>query len=367
MLKVYNWDEFYNKSMLCSEIICIGVGKNFEEISTFPKGKQILKRISKIADNDIKKQGKQIQILDKKIDIVSIDQIADKVYSDVMILITCAAYREILNQLSMYPCFDKIEICCLPHMIGIMLDDFAMEKEIPRNLRLSDQQLIPKKIHYCWFGRSPIPEKYKKWMDSWRQYCPDYEIMEWNEDNYDVTKNKYMLQAYENKKWAFVPDYARLDIIYNEGGIYLDTDVELIQNIDDLLFQEGFVGFESANYVNFGSGFGAVKGHQLIKQLRDSYEEYDFIDKDGNMNLTASPVLQTDFLRTKGLRPGGEYQIVDKLTIFPEKMFNGKGATKTVRLKPYTRSIHHYDGSWVSDYRRDRSKQFAEDMQQYKM
>ena len=94
--------------------------------------------------------------------------------------------------------------------------------------------MIPKKIHYCWFGGNPMPEKDKKCIESWKRYCPDYEIIRWDESNYDVSKNRYMKEAYEEKKWGFVPDYARLDIIYNEGGIYLDTDVELVKNLDDL-------------------------------------------------------------------------------------------------------------------------------------
>ena len=133
-----------------------------------------------------------------------------------------------------------------------------------------------KKIHYCWFGGTEIPDKYKSWMESWERFCPDYEIIQWNEDNYDVSKNKYMFQAYSEKKWAFVPDYARLDIIYNHGGIYLDTDVEIIKNFDDLLYTKGFAGFESNDYVAFGLGFGAMKNLPIIKELRDMYDDIEF-------------------------------------------------------------------------------------------
>ena len=105
--------------------------------------------------------------------------------------------------------------------------------------------MIPKKIHYCWVGGNSKPPLVKKCIQSWKKYCPDYEIIEWNESNYDISKNIYMKQAYEAKKWAFVTDYMRLDIIYEHGGIYLDTDVELIKNIDDLLSNEAFAGIES--------------------------------------------------------------------------------------------------------------------------
>ena len=105
--------------------------------------------------------------------------------------------------------------------------------------------MIPKIIHYCWFGGAELPEKDRKCIESWKKFCPDYQIIEWNENNYDVTKNTYMYQAYQAKKWGFVPDYARLDIIYQHGGIYLDTDVELVKNLDSLLENDAFMGFVS--------------------------------------------------------------------------------------------------------------------------
>ena len=122
-------------------------------------------------------------------------------------------------------------------------------------------------------------------MNSWKKYCPDYEIIEWNESNYDVTKNQYMYDAYKSEKWGFVPDYARLDIIYQYGGIYLDVDVELVQSLDELRYQDGFVGFEDQTEVNFGSGFGAAKGSRIIRELRDEYDRRKFVNEDGSLNL----------------------------------------------------------------------------------
>ena len=103
---------------------------------------------------------------------------------------------------------------------------------------------IPKKIHYCWFGRNPLPESAKKCIESWKKYCPEYEIIEWNEDNFDLTENRYAREAYEQKKWAFVSDYARLKIVYEQGGIYMDVDVELIKPLDELTELDGYMGFE---------------------------------------------------------------------------------------------------------------------------
>lgn len=126
---------------------------------------------------------------------------------------------------------------------------------------------IPKIIHYCWVGGANKPKSVQYCIDTWKKYCPDYEIIEWNEDNYDFSKNQYMKEAYNSKKWGFVPDYARLDIIYQHGGIYMDTDVEMVASLDSLLEYEGFFGFENTGngqfYVNCGHGFGAVPNHPI--------------------------------------------------------------------------------------------------------
>ena len=175
-----------------------------------------------------------------------------------------------------------------------------------------------------------------------------------------------MMQAYENKKWGFVPDFARLDIIYHYGGIYLDTDVELIQNLDDLLYQKGFAGFEGDNYVALGLGFGAVKELPIIKEMLEYYNNIDFVNEDGTLNLIASPVWQTELLLKKGLKLNGEYQIVKDLTIFPEKMLTGKNlGTRRIRLMPYTRSIHHYEGSWLDIRGKKNNLQLELDINNY--
>lgn len=125
--------------------------------------------------------------------------------------------------------------------------------------------MIPKIIHYCWFGRGKYPAIVQKCLKSWQTHCPDYEIKLWNEDNYDIFKATYMAEAYQAKKWAFVSDFARLDIIYHNGGIYLDTDVELIKSLDSLLTLGCFVAADETG-INTGMGFGASKNHQTIKK-----------------------------------------------------------------------------------------------------
>lgn len=210
------------------------------------------------------------------------------------------------------------------------------------------KETIPKIIHYFWTGGNPMPEKYLQCIESWKKYCPDYEIREWNENNYDISKNKYMLGAYENKKWGFVPDYARLDIVYNHGGIYLDTDVEIVKPLDELLDLDAFIGFESRYYVNAGSGFGAKKHNPVIKKMMDIYEDASFVNPDGSLNMIASPSYQTEVLESLGLKRNGQYQKLAGIDVFPANYFSPKSFYTGINWRDdETFSVHHYDATWV--------------------
>ena len=133
---------------------------------------------------------------------------------------------------------------------------------------------IPKVIHYCWFGRGEKSELMKACMESWRVYCPDWEIIEWNENNFDVNFCPYASRAYAQKRWGFMTDAARLKIIHEHGGVYLDTDVELLRPIDELLEHEAWFAYGTDTEINTGSGFGAVKGNSFVKKMLDQYLEF---------------------------------------------------------------------------------------------
>ena len=141
--------------------------------------------------------------------------------------------------------------------------------------------MIPKIIHYCWFGQSEMPTEYKRYIETWREKCPNYQIKEWNERNFDINSSAYAKEAYEEKKWAFVSDYARLKIIYDEGGIYLDTDVELIKSLDSLLSEKCFLATETTGYIATGLGFGAEQGNEIIKKMLEEYSGRHFRGHDG--------------------------------------------------------------------------------------
>lgn len=193
-----------------------------------------------------------------------------------------------------------------------------------------------------------MPEKNLKWMESWKKYCSDYQIIRWDESNYDITKNAYIYEAYQAKKWGFVSDYARIDVVYHCGGMYLDTDVELIKPYDELLFQPAFCGVEASRKINLGLGFGAEKNCSILKELMELYENLHFVDEHGNQNLTTCVTLQHPFYKKRGFIGNGEYQIIDGLTVFPETVFSPKDLyTGEIRITQKTFSIHHYDGSWA--------------------
>ncbi len=347
MLKVCSFGKFL-KITVRKKIVCIGVGKYISNLySMQSREDDLFKRIDVLIDNSLEKQGKKYIIGGNLYEIQSIEYLKNLDPAKYVILITCLAEESLLTQINDNKHYSKFDVYCLRHFMVLYADYLALQKKIPENLRLSEKPLIPKIIHYCWFGGNPIPPSFKKCIESWKKFCPDYEIKEWNESNYDITKNQYMYEAYKAKKWGFVPDYARLDIIYNNGGIYLDTDVEIIQNIDELLYQKAFAGFQSPTEVAFGLGFGAIKGLEIIKELRNSYDTLSFRKPTGELMLTASPYFQTQFLKAKGLIQNGECQLIGDLTIYPEKMLCGKSyVTMQVTPAPYTRMVHHFAGSW---------------------
>ena len=208
--------------------------------------------------------------------------------------------------------------------------------------------MIPKKIHYCWCGGKPLPKLMKKCIKSWKSYCPNYEIIRWDESNFDVNCHPFVKSAYEQHAWAFVSDYARLKIIYDNGGIYLDTDVELVRNLDSLLKHQCYIGIEQGIYrCATGLGFGATKFNPVVQSMLKLYDEliYDESKKDE----MACPYINNIVFERLGYQYGDEIQILDGVTIYPEKYFD---PISTVMVKNLfcdeTYSIHHASASWFN-------------------
>ena len=208
--------------------------------------------------------------------------------------------------------------------------------------------MIPKKIHYCWFGRGDKPKLAQKCIASWKKYCPDYEIIEWNEDNFDLDYNAYTRYCYDNKKWAFLSDFVRLVVVAEHGGIYFDTDVELLKCPGLLLRYEAFYGFENDRNIATGLGFGAEAGHPTILAMKAKYGEV-LPDDDGAFSMIVCPVLNTAALMPFGLRLDGTRQNVAGAEILPEDWLNPyDDPTGQLKKTNNTISIHWYNKSWMS-------------------
>ena len=211
---------------------------------------------------------------------------------------------------------------------------------------------IPKIIHYCWFGRGEKPEIAHKCIESWKKFLPDYEIKEWNEDNFDINIIPYTQEAYSAKKYAFVSDYARFWILYNYGGLFLDTDVEIIKPLNEIISNGAFMGKEEKLLVNPGLGIGCPKEHVAYKEILDIYSKEHFINSDGCINKKTIVHYTSEFLIKKGLKKDNKIQNIDGLLIHPEEYFC-PGTYKSDRFKitKNTHSIHHYAATWVDGVR----------------
>ena len=225
---------------------------------------------------------------------------------------------------------------------------------------MSKKTEIPHVIHYCWFGGNPLGDDEQRCISSWQEHLPNYEIKRWDESNFDVRCCTYVSEAYDSGKWAFVSDYARFKILYEEGGLYFDTDVELIRSIDDIVEAGPFMGCEADKFdmpgvdhgehlpmVNPGLGLGAYPGSDLYREVLDSYEGSHFFHSDGSTDLTTVVVRVTSILAKHGLRQLNGVQNVDGVSVYPAEFFNPKDYwTGDVVLTENTRSIHHYKASW---------------------
>lgn len=223
--------------------------------------------------------------------------------------------------------------------------------------------MIPKVIHYCWFGGNPLPKSAEKCIASWKKFFPDYEIKQWNESNYNVNKTTYTAQAYKMKKYAFVSDYARFDIIYNHGGVYFDTDVEVIKSFEDILRDGAFMGCETDGVkkgsfsVNPGLGIAAAPGLGIYKEILDFYENERFLNDDGTPNTETVVSKTTNILKRHGLEDISGIQRICDMTVYPKEYFNPLNSnTGKLEKTENTHSVHWYSMSWLTKGEKLRSK-----------
>ncbi len=218
--------------------------------------------------------------------------------------------------------------------------------------------MIPKTIHYCWFGGNPLPPLAEKCIKSWKKYCPDFEIVRWDESNFDVNCCKYTSEMYKQKKWAFLTDYVRLKVVYDNGGIYLDTDVEVIKPLTELLANVAFMGLETTHSINTGLGFGAEKHHWFVGENMKYYENWDY-----SCPIETCPVITTRLLKPYGIDcHSKEIQKYKNLTIYPVEFFCPKEfETGIIKASKNTYTIHHFNASWHDE----KTRQSVKNMRKY--
>lgn len=213
--------------------------------------------------------------------------------------------------------------------------------------------MIPRVIHYCWFGGGELPAAARRCLASWAACCPDYEVRRWDETNFDVGRCRFAREAHAAGRWAFVSDYARLRIVHDHGGIYLDTDVELVRPLDALLRHAAFFGFQQDGTIATGLGFGAEAGHRFVAMLLEGYEAGGYLGPDGRPDATPCPVRDAAAFARLGVRLDGSYQEIDGVAILPAdhlcpKSYESGRVHRTAR----TLAIHHFEASWHGDLER---------------
>lgn len=219
--------------------------------------------------------------------------------------------------------------------------------------------MIPKVIHYCWFGPAQLDPLSVKCIGSWKRFLPDHEIKRWSEENFDVNMIPYIQEAYQAKKYAFVSDYARFWILYNYGGIYFDTDVEVIAPLDDILARGAFMGCEGdgKNSVATGLGIAAPAKLPIMGDIVDMYSKLHFLDENGNQNMTTVVTYISNFLLKRGLPDKDGIQFIEGIYVYPKDYFSPKSyVTLKTTLTENTRSIHHYASSWIGTRKKWRGK-----------
>lgn len=337
-----NIEELLGKQKAGS-LYCFGAGGELEGMLRQFGYLEWNSKIKGIVDNH--RCGVVYRIGESEYPILSPEELRKNVDREDAILITSTYIYEIYKQLESYSELDNTECYVYRFMACVPLEeqfDWDTDKVY----------WIPPIIHYCWFGGGGLPDLYKRCMESWQYFCPDYEIREWNEKNCDLNENLFVRQAYDSGKYAFVSDFFRLKAVYEEGGIYLDTDVELLRNLDPLRKNQAYCGLMFPGIVATGLGFGARAHHPIVGKLMDQYQDMLFIKEDGKLYDTPCPELETESMIKWGMRGGNRTQTLDGMTVYSTQVLNAlDGYTGQIYQTENSFSIHHYVGSWVDDKR----------------
>ena len=326
--------ERYFEKLKTKDIICWGNGKHYRNITyPFLQKSGLIKNLKGFADASDKEKLAQMD--------------SDKT----VILIAVTGYEEILGQLKADERLSVFEAVPAIYLESLYEDMLLLSvKKPPLNYRKEDKPVIPKLIHAIWFSGDPMPELYLRCLESWKKYAPDYEIKIWNMETYKPDKCLFFEQAIEHKNWAFASDYARADLLYRYGGIYMDLDVEMLRPIDDLLYNNAYMSFESLDRIECGSGMGSKPGHPIIKEKKKKKKKRPYLKEDGTWDNSTCPVRYTQVIEKHGLKKDGGFQFVEDITVYPFEVLTGKSFdTGIIYSSDLSYTVHHHNGSWIPD------------------
>lgn len=325
-------------------IVAFGEGLMFQDMLKLEEEFSLADKIDFIIDNNKKKWGRPVYTpFQKKYEVYPVDKLIEYDSDNLAIIITSEQFPEMISQLDSIEKIDKAECYVYPIMRSFEHRSFCINEG-------KGDFLIPKVIHYCWFGGGELPDIAKRCMETWKEMCPDYDIVRWDESNYDVNKIPYTMEAYKIGAYAYVSDYARLDILNQCGGIYLDTDIALLKSLDELRRNKAYGGFlHHGARIDTGIGFGTVSDNSLIDEFMELYRYERYISDDGvNKNLNAASI--TKVLKYYGLKQDGSYQIIKDMACYPREYFDPLSYVLGIdqRTKD-TYSVHYGNMSWSDD------------------
>ncbi len=356
--------NLFNKWYKDKKIICFGGGGTLKLFFEIHKNNIfLLNQISFITNNDANLDEHSIRVGEFDYPIISLSNLLKKGIDRneyvMLLLVSNQNLFPVLEQLDHIKCLDQF--ICLYGIGALMWENRMFMPSYPPAPLLpkpNKKYQIPPVIHYCWFGDGKMSDLNYQCIASWRRYCPDFKIQFWNEENYDLSKTPhYVQEAYKAKKFAFVSDYVRLDIIYKYGGFYLDTDVELFRGLHQLMHYKEVYAFMEYGEVATGLGFGSVAYSDNVREQREMYEHCLFINEDGSYNMTPCPVYTNYYFRRKGISMHNQLQFVDDVLFLPSsflcpltpiKSDDGNYNLTLYALEPNTIAIHKCDNSWKS-------------------
>lgn len=344
-------DELQNR-IKGQRVVLFGTGEYLKLYMNDIFSKNVLQSIIYAVDN--RQDGSMLQLMDSDIPVYPPSKLLEE--DRCIVLISSSNYMyEMYEQLNSMKLND--DIICYAFPLVMVKSCGKQDDEIKKQMEMSKEYpQIPKVLHSFWFSGDEKPEAYQKCMDSWRKICPDYEIHEWNMENYDYAKHPFMKKAIEEGKWAFASDYARLDVVSRFGGIYLDMDVELLHPLDSLLGCEAFFTFDTQNDIDLGT-FAAKEGNPLVKKLMNLYDSVTFSGDMKRMNQLCQPRYIRHALRETGLVLNGDMQIIDGMVFLPRNYLAPQDSIiyELCAMSEETLAVHRYNAGWKNaDYRTKR-------------